>query len=191
MGRSSSLQYLSASSLHQGLCYRVEVWFAAKQSMKKHQGSALTLSVKDIIGQADWTVGGTGNTEKLIIYLYSFVFCFVFFQTVSDHHHHTIALAKHNIFSMNLHCNRTAKHNCADVCFRWPILSSDQNISAVCCDVGCDWLTVPEDKRLAWRLTWRFTKKFISGIDWLIDWLVYSLYSVHLCRLCKYFLLRW
>lgn len=54
---SSSLHYLSACTLNQGLCYRVEVRFAAKKSMKKHQRSAFSLPVKDIISQVDWTVG--------------------------------------------------------------------------------------------------------------------------------------
>lgn len=51
---SSSLHYLSARALHQGLRYWVEVWFAAKEAMKKHQGSALSLPIEDIIGQAEW-----------------------------------------------------------------------------------------------------------------------------------------
>lgn len=33
--------------------------------MKKDQGSALTLAIKDIIGQVDWA---GGKTEKLVIY---------------------------------------------------------------------------------------------------------------------------
>lgn len=51
---SSSLHYLSACALHQGLRYRVEVRFAAKKAMEKHQGSAVSLPIEDIIGQDDW-----------------------------------------------------------------------------------------------------------------------------------------
>lgn len=35
----------------------MEVRFAAKKAMKKHQGSALSLPIEDIVGQADWAVG--------------------------------------------------------------------------------------------------------------------------------------
>lgn len=45
--------------------------------MKKHQGSALTLPIKDIIGQADWTEGGNREMEKYktqyILTLFAFV----------------------------------------------------------------------------------------------------------------------
>lgn len=58
---SSSLHYLSAGALHQGLRYWVEVRFAAKEPMEKHKGSALTLPIEDIIGQADWAGGGGGK----------------------------------------------------------------------------------------------------------------------------------
>lgn len=60
---SSSLHYLSAGALHQGLCYWVEVRFAAKEPMEKHKGSALTLPIEDIIGQADWAGGKKGIEE--------------------------------------------------------------------------------------------------------------------------------
>lgn len=51
---SSSLHYLSASALYQGLRYWVKVWFAAKEPMEKYKGSGLSLPIKDVVGQADW-----------------------------------------------------------------------------------------------------------------------------------------
>lgn len=56
----SLMRYLSASSLHQGLCYWMEVWLAAKKPMKKHQGCVVPLPIEDIIGQVDRvdTAGG-------------------------------------------------------------------------------------------------------------------------------------
>lgn len=53
----SPLHYLSTCALHQRLRYWVEVGFAAKKAMKKHQGSAVSLPIEDIIGQVDWAVG--------------------------------------------------------------------------------------------------------------------------------------
>lgn len=32
----------------------MEVRFAAKKAMEKHQGSALSLAIEDIIGQVNW-----------------------------------------------------------------------------------------------------------------------------------------
>lgn len=55
---SSSLHYLSARTLHQGLCYGVEVGFAAKQAVQEHQRSALSLPVEHVVGQVDWAGGG-------------------------------------------------------------------------------------------------------------------------------------
>lgn len=50
---SSSVLYLSAGALHQGLGYRVEVGFTAKEPVEKHQGGALPFPVEDVVGQAD------------------------------------------------------------------------------------------------------------------------------------------
>lgn len=55
---SSSLRYLPARPLHQGLCYGVEVGFAAKKAVKEHQGSALSLPIEDVIGEVDRAAGG-------------------------------------------------------------------------------------------------------------------------------------
>lgn len=44
--------------------------------MKKDQGSALTLAIKDIIGQVDWA---GGETEKLVIYKASSSFSYSFY----------------------------------------------------------------------------------------------------------------
>ena len=51
---SSSLRYLSACALHQGLRYRVEVRLAAEKAVQEHQGGAVSLSVEDIVRQVDW-----------------------------------------------------------------------------------------------------------------------------------------
>lgn len=54
--RSSSLLYLSAGALHQGLRDGVEVGLAAKQAVEEHEGRARSLPIEHVIGQVDCAV---------------------------------------------------------------------------------------------------------------------------------------